>query len=110
MSKNGSKILEISGRLLKPLALCHSGQGLYQDRDPVYLDKDSTQGLNKELYYERLRNCQRWPDVEVCVDKDRYIYDRDMPQMAYEIEEVKRGDWVKGMIVDATSRSLQVTL
>lgn len=34
------------------------------------------------------------------VDKDKYIYDRDMPHLSYEIEEVKPGDLLVGMIVE----------
>lgn len=51
-----------------------------------------------------------WPRVEVLVDKDRYIYDRDMPQMSYEIDEVRVGDCLKGMVVEASQKVLWVTL
>lgn len=51
-----------------------------------------------------------WPKVEVVVDKDRYIYDREMPQMSYEIEEVQVGDCLKGMVVEASHKVLWVTL
>ncbi len=87
------------------MALCHSGESLYQDGDPLYLDRDSTQCLDKEVYWERVRGCEgtRWPAVEVRCDKDRYIYDREMPQMAHEVEGVKRGDWLKGMVVDSSA-------
>ena len=40
-----------------------------------------------------------WPRVEVRIDKDRYIYDREMPQMSYEIEEVAAGQIMKGLVV-----------
>ena len=46
-----------------------------------------------------------WPRVEVRIDKDRYIYDREMPQMSYEIEEVAAGQMIKGLVVEVRRSS-----
>ena len=40
-------------------------------------------------------------NVEVIVDKDRYIYDKEMPGIAGEIQDVRMGDRVRGMVVEA---------
>ena len=49
-------------------------------------------------------------NVEVIVDKDRYIYDKEMPGIAGEIQDVRMGDRVRGMVVEAKRWGLRVTL
>ena len=38
--------------------------------------------------------------IECIIEKERYIYDRDMPHLSYEIDEVKIGDILNAMIVE----------
>ena len=100
--QQGGKLVEIRGHLVRPVALCHSGDGLYQDGDRVYERGDSSLGLEMGEFRERVRAIVgvRWPRVPVRIDKDRYIYDREMPQMSYEIEEVAPGQMFKGLVVE----------
>ena len=44
------------------------------------------------------------------MDKDRYIYDRDMPHLSYEVDDVKVGDHIIGMIVENAKGLLYLTL
>lgn len=89
------------------MALCHLGDGLYQDGDRVYEKGDSSLGLEADTFQERVRAIEgvSWPRVEVRIDKDRYIYDREMPQMSYEIEEVAAGQMMKGLVVEVRRSS-----
>lgn len=105
--------MEIRGHLLRPVALCHSGEGLYQDGDGVYEKGDSSLGLEMGIFRERVRAIGgvAWPRVAVRIDKDRYIYDREMPQMSYEIEEVAPGQIIKGLVVEVRrSNEIVVTV
>ena len=38
--------------------------------------------------------------LKFVVEKERYIYDRDMPHLSFEIEDVKVGDTLIGLIVE----------
>ena len=38
--------------------------------------------------------------LKCVVEKERYIYDRDMPHLSFEIEDVKVGDSLIGLIVE----------
>jgi len=40
------------------------------------------------------------PSLKCSIDKERYIYDRDMPHLSYEIDDLKVGDYLQAMIVD----------
>ena len=105
--------MEIRGHLLRPVALCHSGEGLYQDGDRVYEKGDSSLGLEMGEFRERVRAIGgvAWPRVAVRIDKDRYIYDREIPQMSYEIEEVAHGQMMKGLVVEVRrSNEIVVTV
>ena len=48
--------------------------------------------------------------ITCIIDKERYIYDRDMPHLSYEIEDVKVGDRLIGMVVESSEHTLLVTL
>lgn len=50
------------------------------------------------------------PDIQCVVEKDRYIYDKDMPHLSYEVDEVKVGDIMKGMVVEFADGKLYLTL
>ena len=68
--------MEIRGQLVRPVSLCHSGEGLYQDGDRVYEKGDSSLGLEVETFQERVRAIEgvKWPRVAVRIDKGRYNY------------------------------------
>jgi len=55
-----------------------------------------------EVFKDRVCKVRQTRGIRIsCViDKERYIYDREMPHMSYEIEEVKEGDRVNAMIVE----------
>ena len=40
------------------------------------------------------------PKLPCVIDKDRYIYDKHMPHLQFDIEDVQVGDRLLGMIVD----------
>jgi hypothetical protein len=45
-SRKGNRIEYIEGGYISTLALCHSGKYLYQDKHPIYEEKNSENGLN----------------------------------------------------------------
>jgi len=45
-SKKDNRIEYIEGRYISTMALCHSGKYLYQDKHPVYEEKNSENALN----------------------------------------------------------------
>jgi exosome complex RNA-binding protein Csl4 len=47
--------------------------------------------------------------LECIIDKDRYIYDRDMPHLSYDIDQVKQGDLVHALVVDYIGSKLLLT-
>jgi hypothetical protein len=72
---------------------------------------DSSLGLEAEKFQERFRAIEvvKWPRAAVRIDKDRYLYDREMPQMSYEIEEVAGGQMIKGLVVEVR-RSYEIVV
>lgn len=34
------------------------------------------------------------------IDKDRYIYDKEMPHIAFDVEYIEKGDKINVLIVD----------
>lgn len=56
-----------------------------------------------ELLHQHRSLISLAPRITCILDKDRYIYDRDMPHLSYEIEEVKVGSLVTAMVVDTST-------
>ena len=85
------------------MALCHSGKFLYQDKNPIYEENNSENALNLIQLNSFLRKHRTLylirPSIKCLIDKERYIYDRDMPHLSYEIDELKTGDYLTAMIV-----------
>ena len=52
----------------------------------------------------------RFKGLPCIIDKDRYIYDRDMPHLSYEIDQVKQGDLIHAMVVDYIGSQLLLTI
>ena len=67
--------------------------------------------MEAEKFQERFRAIEvvKWPRAAVRIDKDRYLYDREMPQMSYEIEEVAGGQMIKGLVVEVR-RSYEIVV
>ena len=103
-SRKDNRIDYIEGRYISTLALCHSGKYLYQDKHPIYEENNSENALNAFLLNSFLHKHRTLslicPSIKCCIDKERYIYDRDMPHLSYEIDELKIGDYLTAMIVD----------
>lgn len=111
-----SRIERLEGRYLRSLALCHSGKHLYQDDHRVYQSRDSSKGLNpkelNELLHQHRCLMTLAPSIECIVDKDRYIYDKDMPHLSFEVDDVREGSVMTALVADTSSdcSKLYVTL
>lgn len=103
-SRKLNRIEYIEGNYVRTLALCHSGKFLYQDNHPIYEESNSENPLNiiqlnTFLHKHRSLTLIR-PRIRCFIDKERYIYDRDMPHLSYEIDDIKNGDLIIAMIVE----------
>lgn len=102
-SRKLNRIEYIEANYVRTLALCHSGKFLYQDKNPIYEENNSENALNLSqlnsfLHKHRTLTLIR-PRIRCFIDKERYIYDRDMPHLSYEIDDLKIGDYLTAMIV-----------
>jgi hypothetical protein len=50
------------------------------------------------------------PKITCIVDKDRYIYDKEMPHLSFEVDELNEGDLFTAMVVDFDREKLYLTL
>jgi len=90
---------------MRPLSLCHSSESLYQDFHPVYEEKDPINGLDLARFQtlkKQVRDLMGLnPLIKVIIDRDRYLYDtKNMPHLAYGVEDVREGDTLNVLIVD----------
>ena len=111
---DNARIEKIEADYIRSLSLCHSGKNLYQDGHPIYEQGDSSKGLEPLIlnqYLVRHRKlAETNPRILCVIEKDRYLYDRDMPHLSYEVQGVKIGDRLAGMIVESRSGQLLLTL
>lgn len=109
-----ARIEKIEADYIRTLSLCHSGKNLYQDGHPIYEQGDSTKGLDPLILNQYLirhrKLAESNPRILCAIEKDRYIYDRDMPHLSYEVQGVKPGDRLAGMIVETRPGLLLLTL
>lgn len=60
--------------------------------------------LNPKLLVEHLQNIKNLislnPYVKVIIDKDRYLYDKDLPHFTFDSENLLIGDKVNILIID----------
>jgi hypothetical protein len=65
--------------------------------------------LNTYLHKYRALTLLR-PFLKCVIDKERYIYDRDMPHLSFEIDGVKVGDHMQAMIVNVKNALISCTI
>ena len=65
-----------------------------------------------DVFQERVKAMDdtAWPRMAVHIDKERYIYDREMPQISYEVDETAEGCLMKSMVVEVNKAEILATL
>ena len=110
VARRTGRIESIEGSHIRVLSLCHSSRYLYQERSRLYKDRDSQNSFEPLALSQTAEALDGVKGMHCVIDKERYIYDKDMPHLSYEIEDVRVGDRVVGMVVENDGKTLVLTL